>query len=86
MDSVSSNNLGALSEEGKFVSKSYTDAMSLYSRACMGGSIAGCMNLGNMYAKGKGVARNKEVALSFYAQACEMGYQEGCDLYYQLHK
>ena len=63
------------------MSKNYTDALTLYHRACMGGSVAGCMNLGEMYEKGKGVARNKEVALEFYAQACYMGYQPGCEMY-----
>jgi hypothetical protein len=69
----------ALSEgETALQQKKYSDAITLFTKACNEGNAKGCLNLGSMYEHGEGVAQNKYEASTLYAQACRAHEALGC--------
>jgi len=66
--------------EGKIAleQKKYSDAITLFTKACDEGNAKGCLNLGSMYEYGEGIAQNKYKASSLYAQACRAHEALGC--------
>lgn len=57
---------------------SYSDAATLFEKACNSGNAQGCFQLGALYEKGSGVAQNKYKAVALYTQACNGGESHGC--------
>jgi TPR repeat protein len=70
--------LGAMYQEGMFVTRDVAHAVALYRAACDAGSGRGCSRLGALYARGEGVDRNVEHARGFLQTGCDRGDALGC--------
>ncbi len=66
--------------EGKaaYAEKNYTEAITLFTKACEQGNAKACFNLGSMYENGEGTAQNKYQASTLYAQACRAKESLAC--------
>jgi TPR repeat protein len=58
--------------------KNYSEAVTMFAKACDNGSAKGCFDLGTLYENGIGVAQNKYQAAALYTQACRGGEASGC--------
>jgi TPR repeat protein len=88
--------LGVSFEQGRGVDKDKTRAAVLYTRACDGGDVRGCVNvytdacdgghlegcfrLGLLFDDGRGVPQDRARAEDLYAKACKGGEASGCTL------
>jgi TPR repeat protein len=70
--------LGNMYFNGLGVSKDYSKAIELYSKACNSGLAAGCTKLGAMYVLGWGVSKNYNKAVELFSKACNSGLAAGC--------
>lgn len=68
--------LGAMLLAGETVSVDRERAVSLFRRACGGGSARGCLRLGDAYRDGLATGVADETAA--YRRACEAGANQGC--------
>jgi TPR repeat protein len=53
-------------------------AATLYTKACDGGAMEGCLNLGVAFATGRGLPKNERRASELYERACEGGQPAAC--------
>ena len=73
------NDLGAIHEAGRGVTRDYGKAADRFSQACDGGVAVGCRNLGILYLYGRGVARDVDRAFALFDAACGGGSALGCN-------
>jgi TPR repeat protein len=62
------------------VKQNYQQSISLYNKACDGGSAKGCYFLASSYYNGKGVVMDHQKAMELFSKACSMGDQNGCNM------
>jgi len=64
---------------GKGISKSLSNAVKLYKKACNLKNGEGCLELGNRYYYGDGgLSKSISKAREFYKKSCNLNYAKGC--------
>jgi TPR repeat protein len=65
-------------DEGMALKQDYSQAATLYSKACNEGDAEGCSDIGNLYRFGVGVAKDSAKAKELLKRSCDEGSQRGC--------
>lgn len=62
----------------------YSQAASLYQKACDGRRSSSCFKLATLYRIGQGVQTDIAMAKKFYGKSCQLGDPQGCEAWWSM--